>query len=299
MTALPLLRAVALTLSTAAACLASAGTAAAQDPRLAPPLKVMTFNIRYGTAKDDPHHWPARRALVEEVIHAQAPHVLGVQEALAFQMEQLGAALPEWRSLGVGREGGTKGEFSALFVDERRLEVLEHGTFWLSETPDEVGSKSWDAALPRICTWALLRDRENDEQLRVLNTHFDHRGAEARKRSAQLIAARVAEFDGPVVVMGDLNADEGSAPLTALMTGRLRDSFRAIHPDAAPVGTFTDFEKVVTPRKIDHVLATDGLTILDAGIVRHQRNGHFPSDHLPVTATLGWPWPESHRGGGR
>lgn len=255
----------------------------------------MTFNIRYGTANDGEHRWPHRRRAVVEAIRVRRPHVLGVQEALAFQRDELAAALPTHAVLGTGREGGDRGEFSALFVDRDRFEVIDSGTFWLSESPNEIGSKGWDAALPRICTWAFLRDRQADRPLRVYNTHFDHRGSIARERSAAQLAARIGgeveiAAHGPALLLGDLNAAENSPPIRTLLEAGLIDTFAAIQPESAPRGTFTDFEKVLANRKIDYVFATAGIEILDAAIVRHRRDGAFPSDHLPVVATVGWPW---------
>ena len=259
------------------------------------PMRAMTFNIRYGTANDGEHDWAHRRRAVIEVIRTQRPHLLGVQEALAFQRDELAAALSTHEVIGVGREGGDRGELSALFVDRERFEIVDSGTFWLSESPDVVGSKGWDAALPRICTWAYLRDRQAERPLRVFNTHFDHRGTTARTRSAEQLAARIggaaeATAHGPALLMGDLNAAEDSPPIRALLEAGLIDTFAAVQPSDAPRGTFTDFERVRGNRKIDYVFATPGIEILDAAIVRHRRGGAFPSDHLPVVATLGWPW---------
>lgn len=260
-----------------------AGAAAQSD---ASPLRVVTFNVRFGTAPDHQHAWPHRREFVQEVLGRLAPHVLGLQEALGFQLEAIAESLPAHRVLGQDRRGGTADEYSALLVDEARLEVVEHGQFWLSETPDEVASMGWDAALPRICTWAVLRDRESGARFQVLNTHFDHRGSDARRESAVLMAARAAQRDLPTVLMGDLNAGVDSAPLRALREAGYADTLALRHPAAPPLGTFTDFTKIVGTHKIDHVLVRGPWVATDAEIVQWQHDGRFPSDHLPVRATL-------------
>lgn len=251
------------------------------------PFAVVTCNVRYGTAADGADAWPDRRDLLAERLLAQQPAILGVQEALAFQVGFLQQHLPEHVRIGVGRDGGDRGEFSALFVDRRRFEVMDSGTFWLSPTPDKVGSVGWDAALTRICTWALLRDRRDGRMLRVFNTHLDHRGREARRRAAEMIGERVAAAQEPCLVLGDFNAGEASSPLQALRAAGLRDTFRDVHPEAQAVGTFHGFRGGDRGDKIDYVLASAGV-VTDAAAILNEPggNGRFVSDHHPVMASV-------------
>jgi len=252
------------------------------------PLVVLSFNVRYGTATDGLDAWPLRSSALVARIREAAPDVLGVQEALDFQVEFLERELPTHVRLGQGREGGARGEHSALFVARARFEVLEHGDFWLSETPERVASVGWDAALTRMCTWARLRERSSDLEFGVWNTHFDHRGPLARERSAQLIAARVAQRGGANIVLGDLNAGEDEPPLATLRAAGLVDSFRALHPHAKQVGTFHAFRGGLDGARIDFVLATDDFTPLSASIVSAPApNGRWPSDHHPVVVSYG------------
>ncbi|MCR9246871.1 MAG: endonuclease/exonuclease/phosphatase family protein [bacterium] len=247
----------------------------------------MSANIRYGTARDGDNAWPLRRDLVASTIVAEAPEILGVQEALAFQLEFLAQHLPHHRQVGVGRDGGDRGEHAALYIDSRAFDIVEHGDFWLSETPAVVASVGWDAALPRICTWARVRSRAHGRELTVWNVHFDHRGKQARLKSAQLLAQRVASAPGPHLVLGDLNTGENSPPLLALDVAGLHDTFRDIHPDATTVGTFGGFRGKTTGAKIDYVLATDDVVTVDAAILTApDADGRWPSDHFFVTATL-------------
>lgn len=267
-------------------------TACATAPTPPPPaptadFTVVTSNIRYGTANDGPDAWPQRRHMLVDLLTAQQPAILGVQEALAAQVDFLQQHLPHHQQLGVGRDGGRKGEFSALFVDTRRFEVLDSGTFWLSPTPEVTGSVGWDAALTRICTWAQLRDREGGASLRVYNTHFDHRGGGARLHSAELIAARIAAAPGPCLLLGDFNTGEGTPPLRALREAGMRDTFRDLHPDATAVGTFHGFKGATQGNKIDYVLAGAGIETETASILSAPGpNGRWVSDHHPVLATV-------------
>jgi len=186
---------------------------------------------------------------------------------------------------------------AALFFRRDRFEVVASGHFWLSPTPDAVGSRGWDAALPRIASWVRLADRTapGAAPLLFVNTHFDHRGATARLESARLVSQRVATLarGGPVIVTGDFNAGVGSAPHAALFAAadgaaRLVDTFRAVDPDrVGPEGTFNGFDPTRTGgERIDWIGCSPGWTVVAAAIDRTARDGRVPSDHFPVTAVL-------------
>ena len=259
----------------------------------AEPLRVMTFNIRYGTANDGENSWPKRREMLFDVIREFRPDVFGVQEALAFQVEQLEDALPGYEHFGVGRDDGAQaGEFAAIFYRTERLQFVDGGTFWLSDTPEVVGSTTWGNDLTRICTWAEFRDRAGgeDARFRLYNNHWDHQSQPARERSAALVVKKIAaEAAGlPVLVTGDFNADEDNAAVATILHGDppLRDTFREVHPDVKNVGTFTGFAPQADGRKIDYVLVTPQWRVQAADIVRTQVDGRHPSDHFPVTAIV-------------
>jgi len=253
----------------------------------AEPFIALSWNVRYGTANDGPDAWPRRRDELVAQIRAANPAILGVQEALADQLDFLAAALPGFVVLGTGRDGGRAGEHAALLVDQSRFEVLRHGDFWLSATPDQVASVGWDAALTRICTHAVLRDHRDGLQLQVWNTHFDHRGAVARRRSAELLVERMAATAGPHLVLGDFNAGAGSDVLQVLRAAGLLDSFRACHPEATEVGTFHAFRGGTAGEKIDYVLVGPGLVPLMAKhLTAPGPRGRWPSDHHGVLATV-------------
>lgn len=264
-------------------------------------VRVMSFNIRYGTASDGEDVWPNRRDLVLDVIADFGPTVLGIQEALDFQVEALEDALPRTRVVGVGRDDGVAaGEWSAILVDTARVEVEDEGTFWFSDTPEVPGSMSWGNRITRICTWARLRDRETGGVFYVYNNHWDHESQPSRERSAELLLRRIAGAEDPeasVLVLGDFNAGEDNPAFRSLAAGTgLRDAFRAVHPDAVDVGTFNGFEGRADGEKIDAILVSDGWCVEGASIDRTSRDGRYPSDHFPVTAVVRPAGPAGPRG---
>ena len=266
---------------------------ASPAPQAADSLNVMSFNIRYGTARDGDNAWELRRSALIEAIEAFRPDVLGVQEALHFQLDELVAAMPRYQRIGVGRTDGVEaGEYAAILIDRSRLEVLEEGTFWFSDTPGVPGSTSWGNDITRICTWVRLRDRASGRSFYVYNVHWDHRSQPSRERSAELLIqtiARRAPGAEPVLVTGDFNAGETNRAFQHLLgapEAALFDTFRLLHPTARGVGTFNGFEGTTSGEKIDAVLASQDWEILAAEIVRSVRQGRYPSDHFPVTAIL-------------
>jgi len=253
-------------------------------------LRVMSFNIRYGKANDGDNSWPHRRKLVASTIKTFDPDLLGTQETLPFQAEYLSEQFPEYSRIGWSREENPDGEQCAIFYRTDRFELVESGQFWLSETPDEKYTKSWDSSLPRVATWTILRDRNDDGREFVFaNTHFDHRGAKARLESAHLIHERATQLSGaPIVLTGDFNCPEGSEPWQALtVSNLLRDTRRVRYPNAEKSeGTFNGFRGRTDGGRIDWILATDHFGVLEADIDRTNEKARYPSDHFPVTAVL-------------
>jgi len=271
----------------------------AQPAVAADPLRVMTFNIRYGTANDGENHWDKRKEFLIDTIKTFDPDLLGTQETLGFQRDYLAEQLPGYGVLGVGRDDGKEqGEMMALYYKLARLEKLADGHFWLSDTPDTVGSKSWDSSLPRMVTWVRLQDRKNPAapQILFVNTHFDHRGPTARLESARLIRQRIESLaaGASIILTGDFNSGEGSPPYKALFAesdgkpSPVIDCYRTAHPERAPnEGTATPFDpKKTSGSRIDWIAASRDWKILSAQIDRTERNGRIPSDHFPVTAVL-------------
>jgi endonuclease/exonuclease/phosphatase family metal-dependent hydrolase len=258
-------------------------------------LKVATFNIRYGKAKDGDDAWDKRRGLFIRTVKSMDADLIGMQEVLAYQLDEIKAACPEYTFIAAGRDDGKReGEASPVGFRTDRFESQASSTFWLSEMPEKVGSKGWDAALPRVATWVRLRDKKSGQTFLFFATHFDHKGKEARANAAKLLRSKVeAMRDGlPVIVVGDFNAPEGSPPYKNLLgpadgDNPLVDSFRETHPQRGPdEGTFNGFKGKRDGHRIDWIVHTSDVKALSCEIVRDSENGHYPSDHFPVKAEL-------------
>ena len=171
-------------------------------------IKVMTYNIKYDNINDTINNWNDRKNAIARLLKKEQPSFIGLQEALLRQLTYLEEASPDYRYIGVGRDDGKqKGEFSPILYDDSRYHMLRSNTFWLSRTPEKV-SVGWDAALERICTYGLFENKQTMQKLWVFNTHFDHVGTKARKKSVRLIVKKIKEVNSenlPVVFMGDLN----------------------------------------------------------------------------------------------
>lgn len=271
--------------------------AAANDE--APVIKVMSYNVRYGTANDGENHWEKRKDFLADTIKAFGPDLLGTQETLGFQRDFIAESLPGFGVMGVGRDDGkAAGEMMAIFWRKDRFEKDDGGHFWLSETPAEVGSKSWDSSLPRMATWVRLKDKSHSGAQPVLwiNTHFDHMGKIARLESAKLLRERVGTLGKgcSLIITGDFNAGESSEPYKALFephgndASPVVDSFRVANPKReAAEGTTTPFSSAPnTGARIDWLGVSRDWKIVAAAIQRPDRGGRTASDHFPIHAIL-------------
>lgn len=268
--------------------LASACQIIPSDPHNANlPIESVCFNIRYGSANDGENSWQHRKQLVVETLRGHNPDLFGLQESLGSQTQFVADAFPDFEFYGPSRRGpSVDGEAAPVFWRRDRFQAQATGTFWLSTAPDEIASVGWDAALPRICSWARLLDRKTGFQFVLANTHFDHVGQVARDRSTLLIASRFPS--DRVLLMGDFNSAEASQAMQGLRDAGYQDTFRAIHPNAQDVGTYTGFKDTPRPDKIDHIYLRGSATTISAGIDRSRPNGRWPSDHFPVLATFYW-----------
>lgn len=259
------------------------------------PLRIMTFNIRYNNPGDGYNAWPHRKELVASTIRYHRADVFGVQEALHEQVTTLEAAFPDFARIGVGRDDGReKGEYSAIFYRKGRLEAVETGHFWLSETPEKPGF-GWDAHHNRILTWALFRDKKTDKRFYLFNTHFDHQGVVARRESARLVLSRAAalpETELPILVMGDFNMTIDSEPY-GILTDRaasfhFQDTWlHSVEAAHGPSSTWSGFSFPGVPdRRIDYIFYRNGVTVLQAASLTDSWSGRFPSDHLPFLAEV-------------
>lgn len=259
-------------------------------PSYSQSTKLMTYNIRFDNPRDEENSWDLRKDYLALQLKFYSPDILGIQEGLYNQVVFLDSVLADYSYVGVGRDDGhEKGEFSAIFYNESRMELLKTSTFWLSENPEKV-SVGWDASMERICTWALFSDRKNGAKLFVMNTHFDHIGQEARKKSVELIlhqAEKLNPDNYPVVFTGDLNMEDNSGPIKKL-SSVWNDSWHSAEiVSFGPEGSFNAFrfDKAVT-RRIDYIFTSQGIRVLKSAILSDSRNLHYPSDHLPAYAEI-------------
>lgn len=261
-------------------------------------INVMTFNIRFPNPNDGFNYWPNRKELVASMIRYHEADLIGVQEAFRSQLDELTQMLPGYAWTGRCRTDGTQNpdpdnEFSAILYRKDRFELLESETFWLSPNPTEVGSKSWDAALPRIVTWARFKDKLSQEEWYHFNTHFDHIGQQARLESARLILKKINAIakEQPVLLTGDFNCTPTEAPYRLLTeeASTLKDAlYASANPHHGPMSTWSGFQFPGLPdRRIDFIFINQQVRVLKHAILSDSWSGRFPSDHLPVLAKVG------------
>lgn len=261
-------------------------------------LSVMTFNIRYDNSGDGVNQWKFRTKRIDQMLKHYHPEILGVQEALVNQMTDLSKmnALRGYQYTGVGRDDGrSKGEYAAIFYQTKAFSKLQSGTFWLSETPEEAGSKGWDAACVRICTWVKLKRKQDNAEFYVFNTHFDHIGVEARKHSAELIVQRIKSLVGnqPYVLMGDLNSEPEDIAYQTLVNNTnlvLKDTRNEVPLKQVTTDcTFQGFAVNGAECKlIDYIFISAAVSAMTYTIVKDHDEKNYLSDHHPVYCELNW-----------
>jgi endonuclease/exonuclease/phosphatase family metal-dependent hydrolase len=266
----------------------------------------MSFNIRRGTAKDGRNHWIFRRSLVHETLNRYRPDVLGLQEAMDFQITALHRMLAGYEMVGTGNLGGSEGMHTAIFFNAARFSLSEEGTFWLSDTPDIPGSKGWGNIMPRTCTWARLVEKNSGQGFYFYNTHLDHVSQRSRKKSVVFLAQHIhaRSFPDPFVLMGDFNARERSAPIQFLkgkahlnpkLKGRglnptpLLDTFRLQYPDRRNAVTFHGFRRFFFRFRLDYIFVPSSIRVQDAKIIQLRWKKRYPSDHFPILTRIDIP----------
>ncbi len=261
------------------------------------PLRVMSFNVRNSKAPDAANVWSNRSEIFFGTVARFQPDLVGFQEVLADQYDAIVARLPGYAFEGVARNDGKRdGEWAMVGYLRERFVKVAGGDFWLSEQPDVPGSKSWDAALTRLCSWVRLREAATGRELVFANTHFDHKGVVSRQHASRLLSARLSSIAGawPAVLVGDFNITEDDPAYAVLVRpevpGALRwtDAFRSVYPQrGAEEATFHGFQGTVIGSRIDFVFHSDHFRATSAGIDRTGApEKRYPSDHYPVTAVL-------------
>lgn len=270
----------------------AASVLAADDAASAPTsLCVMTYNLRYAS-DTPPNAWPQRRPLMKKCLEQVRPDVIGTQEGVYRQLKDLAADLPDYEWIGLGRDGGSRGEFMAVFFRRDRLEPIEYDHFWLSDTPMVMGSTTWGHSNRRMVTWVRFKDRQNGQEFYFWNTHLDHEVQAAREKGAALIRTRVEALKTklPVLLVGDFNAEAGvnAAYHTLVAEGAFTDTWgQAKERQNERMNSFNGFRE---PRqegvRIDWILGRGVAEVAKTEVVTYREDGKFPSDHFPVVAWL-------------
>lgn len=253
-----------------------------------------TFNIRYDNPADQSNNWQFRKDTVTRFIQAQDMDIVGMQEVLHNQLEDLLQRLPGYKSIGVGRDDGkTKGEYAPILYKEDRFEVLDSNTFWLSQYPDSIGFIGWDGACTRIATWAKMKDKQSGKIFMAVNTHFDHVGVTARQEGALLIIRKIKEIvgDRPAVLTGDFNVNDQSEAYRTITSNAfvLKDAAKIAGKQTGVDYTFHNFGQIPSEQceKIDFIFVTPQIKVLDSFIPKEAAPGSkFLSDHNPQIVHL-------------
>ena len=266
-----------------------------QFPEISPGLaKIMTFNIRYGSATDGENHWNLRKELVFDALADYAADVMGLQEALDFQIKEIKRALPGYKAVAAGRDDGTDaGEACPILYRSDRFILASSGTFWFSNTPWKAGSKHWGNECPRICTWVRLTEIGTNTSFYVYNLHLDHQSQNSRQHSMELLAKEIAKrkHPDPVIVMGDFNMGTENPAMSAFRANDTRrtryiDVWQHLHPDQPEIKTYHAFGTQPDGPCLDHILIDQNIEIIEVVIDARKFRGRYPSDHFPVIAHL-------------
>jgi endonuclease/exonuclease/phosphatase family metal-dependent hydrolase len=254
-------------------------------------VRVMSYNLRYASLTGS-NSWIVRRPLIKEMIERHQPDIIGTQEGLYYQLRQIEEDLPGYRWLGLGREGGSRGEFMAIFYRPDRFDPIEYDHYWLSDTPMVIGSATWGNNVRRMVSWVRFRDRKAKQDFILINTHFDHEVELARQKSAELLVERSAKWgkEIPIILTGDFNTPAGGSVSYQTLTekGSFIDAFLAASKKGARTQSFNGFvhPAPLDGPRIDWILVRGGIQSQEVTIDDWSKGKQYPSDHFPVVATL-------------
>jgi len=268
-------------------------------------LVVMTFNLRYGTANDGENSWMNRKSILIDCLKKYQPDILGTQEALGFQIDEIKDHFIHYQSVGVGRyhnvllpdrpHENMSGEACKILFDVRKFELLDQGTFWHSKTPDVPGSISWGNSLPRIVTWAKLKSKSTGKIFVVMNTHF-HWDEPYVSNTTKLIMQKWSEITNglPTILMGDFNLPPTSDTHEIFcgrkgdekIRGSFIDCWQALGKGENGSGSSHGFTGRMDRNRIDWILVTPQFDVKEAEIIHYNENGKYPSDHFPVQVII-------------
>jgi endonuclease/exonuclease/phosphatase family metal-dependent hydrolase len=259
-------------------------------------IRVASFNIRVGKYSSGSKHWSNRREMVISLLAGERYDVIGLQEALDFQIDEIHRSLPQYEVYAIGRgDQQDEGETCAILYRKNRFYKIDSGTIWFSSTPWEPGSKFMGTLFPRICSWVRLADLETARCFYLYNLHMDNLSQKSRSKSVRILAEQISlrRHPDPFVVMGDFNMELSNPAMMYLqqfeyktLYPRLQDTWAAVYPYRLDEGTFHKFKGDTDGPKIDHILVGEGCRVLAAAIDHRAFNGHYPSDHFPVSAVV-------------
>lgn len=248
-------------------------------------LPIMSFNLRYATADDGRNAWFQRKDILIQTIVQHAPLIVGTQEGLDFQLNEITQALPGFQRIGVSRYGNIHDEHCAILYDYRLIEVVQNGDFWLSETPYQIGSRFASAVFPRIVSWGKFRHKQWTLPFYIFNTHFDHKNEPVRQKSAETVLSQLASINDehlPIILMGDFNSQRGSKTWQILCDGKLQEVWETVPEFGNSLNyTFHQFSGR-NHGFIDWVFYQGPISPIKASILDDNRSGAYPSDHFPL-----------------
>jgi len=252
-------------------------------------LFAMSFNLRYAS-ENPPNAWPARRPVMRACIESVAPDLIGTQEGVYRQLKDLASDLPGYDWIGLGRDGGSRGEFMAVVYRKDRFEPMAYDHFWLSDTPETMGSSTWGHSNRRMVTWVRFKNRSTGLEFFFWNTHLDHANQTAREKAAALILERSKKLDAalPFLLVGDFNAEAGNNKAYDILVrpDAFADAWKGAPEVRGPkVNTFHNYQgEIANDRRIDWILHRGPVSVRAVQVVTYSRMGQYPSDHFPVAA---------------
>ena len=252
-------------------------------------INVATYNLRLNVPEDGINRWSNRKEMVQSLVRFHEFDIFGTQEGLIDQITDL-AEMREYSFVGAGRDDGLHaGEHSAIFYKNTRFELLKHGDFWLSQTPDRP-SLGWDAVCcKRVASWAKFRDLAAKKDFYFFSVHFDHQGVQARRESAKLMIQKIHEIAGESMVgfVGDLNSTPDTEQVQNIQAALHDASVISMTPPYGPVATFNGFRFDIAPiARIDYIFVSDHVRVAKYGVLTDSKEQRYPSDHFPVMARI-------------
>lgn len=248
------------------------------------PIRVMSANLRCINPLDTgKKSWFYRADLIIKNIENNKPSIIGFQEATKWQYAYLKDCLMDFDSVITYRDESTFSEGCPIFYRTDMYDLVDKGSFWLSETP-EVMSKDWNSKCYRICSYVILKEKSTEKEFVVFNTHLDHVSDEARINGIGVVLDKISQFGSlPSMIMGDFNAEEGSVTYENVTKDFLDARYQV--DNAVDSCTYQNFGKELDRNRIDYfMISKTGINVKSYKVVTDTFDGVYPSDHFPLLA---------------